>query len=198
MAAIVQPPPLSLHLTQVFSPNEASLSILVLWLSQPQPFGPELAIRTGIFWASQWTQSLAQTWQSLLRGMQDGQWRREWTVTEEVAWCVPGWYLADHCWGGTSQLLSFGVWRRKMYLCDKGPAIFRSCLLGFWLWLAKEDVDSTLGSSQATLEAEIGLFYRWTRRGISQFPVLAACGLSLGWVFVGEERPQSWLGDEAP
>lgn len=71
------------------------------------------------------------------------------------------------------------------------------CLSGFWLWLEGEDADSSLGSSQATLEAEIGSFYRWTR-GISQFPVLAACGLSLGWVFVGEERPQGWLGNEAP
>lgn len=85
-----------------------------------------------------------------------------------------------------------------MHLCDKGPPVFRSCLSGFWLWLAGEDADSPFGSSQATLEAEIGLFCRWTRRGISQLPVLAACGLSLGWVFVAEERPQGWLGDEAP
>lgn len=80
-----------------------------------------------------------------------------------------------------------------MHLSDKGPAVFRSCLSGFWLWLAGEDADSSLGSSQATLEAEIGLFCRWTSRRISQLPVLAACGLSLGWVFVGEERPQGGL-----
>lgn len=85
-----------------------------------------------------------------------------------------------------------------MHVCDKGSAVFQSCLSGFWLWLAGEDADSTLGSSQVTLEAEIGLFYRWTRRGISQLPVLAACGLNLRWVFEGEERRQGWLGDKAP
>lgn len=28
--------------------------------------------------------------------------------------------LSIHCWGGTSKLLSVGVWRRKVHLCDKG------------------------------------------------------------------------------